>query len=195
MIISNREQRLDYTHPRRTTCHVPRIRSLFPIKFNTDAAVAPYRLFLNGRQVLSSKGQREIFIHSVLHFTDDPDDAVDSIAVSKIKLKDKFCLGQGQLGHVINQNAGNVVITTVAAIYIVTPCFRAEKAAIYNMDEAADGQNIRRGIVVVPDAATQVFCASIQGGLQMIVFGFAKYGVAPSQARLSGNSRRRLLNV
>jgi hypothetical protein len=149
---------------------MPEINSLSPVKPSSDAAVAPEHLFLNGRQALFPKGQREIFIHTVLHFMDDPDDAVDGIAVSKIKLKDKFCLGQRQLGHVINQNAGNVVVTTVAAVYIVTPCFRTKQAAIHNMDEAADGQNIRRGIFVVPDAATQVFCASIQGGLQMIVF-------------------------
>jgi len=140
---------------------MPETSSLFPLKLCTDAAVAPYRLFLNRWQILFPKGQGEIFIHSLFHFMDDPDDAVDSIAVSKIKLKDKFCLGQGQLGHVINQNAWNVVVTAVAALYIVTPCFRTKKAAIHNMDEAADGQNIRRGIVVVPDAATQVFCASI----------------------------------
>ena len=126
---------------------------------------------------------------------DDPYGAVDGVAVSKIKLKDKFCLGQGQLGHVVNQNAGNVVITTVAAVYIVAPCFRTKQAAIHNMDEAADGQNIRRGIFVVPDAAPQVICAATQGSLQMIVFGFAKDGVAPGHARLAWNGRRHILNA
>jgi len=57
---------------------------------------------------------------------DDPDDTVYGISMRKIQLKDKFCLGQGQLGYVINQNTGNVFITTVAAVYIVTPCFRTE---------------------------------------------------------------------
>ena len=144
---------------------MPEINSLFPVKLCTDAAVAPYRLFLNGRHTLFPKGQREVLIHSVLHFMNDPDDAVDGIEVRKIQLKDKFCLGKGQLGYVINQNAGDVVITTVATVYIVKPCFRTEQAAIHNMNEAADGQNVRSGIVVVPDAATQLFRTTIQGGL------------------------------